>query len=110
MGLWTGNLAVRMTGLKKAKGECLLHVIGHNQGIICRNVSIEQVGILNPIRFTSKHDGFSANEVAFSSGARHTGSGNDDKNGFEIIEFWFAILGLNIRNFGSVTACPENYF
>ena len=78
-------------GLKKAKGECLLHVIGHNLGVICRNVPIEQVDNLKPIPSSPKHCGHSADEVLFSSGAGYTGNCNDDKNGFEIIEFGFAM-------------------
>ena len=30
-------------GLEKVKGECLLHAIGHNLEVICRNVSIERI-------------------------------------------------------------------
>jgi hypothetical protein len=30
-------------GLKKVKGECLLHAIGHNLGVICKNVSINRI-------------------------------------------------------------------
>ncbi|MEG3055271.1 MAG: IS1182 family transposase [Methanoculleus sp.] len=30
-------------GLEKVKGECLLHAIGHNLGVICRNVPIERI-------------------------------------------------------------------
>jgi len=93
-----GNLKYNMRlthlnhrGLKKAKGECLLHVIGHNLGVLCRNVSIEQVNKLNSIRPSLNHDGNSVDSVDFSRGAWHRPIGNDDKNGFGIVEFGFAM-------------------
>ncbi len=36
--------------LRKGKGECLLHVIGHNPGVICRKIPIERVENLSLIR------------------------------------------------------------
>ena len=40
-------------GLKKVKGECLLHVIGHNLGVICKHASIEKVKNLTSARGVS---------------------------------------------------------
>jgi hypothetical protein len=85
---WT-HLTYR--GLKKAKGECLFHVIGQNLGIICSKVSIEQVDKLNLILSLSKHHGFSADGGTFPCDPGCTCSGNNDKNGFGTIEFGFAM-------------------
>ncbi len=54
-------------GFGKVKGECVLHVIGHNLGIICRNVSIERVENLNSIRGSSKSLKNSVDDGLFSS-------------------------------------------
>ena len=78
-------------GLKKVKGECLLHVIGHNLGVICRNVSIEQVEKLNSIRPSSEYGEYFADEVSFSCDTGCMANDNDDENGFRIIEFGFAM-------------------
>ena len=93
-----GNLKYNMRwthlthrGLKKAKGECLLHVIGHNLGIICRKVSIEQVDKLNSILSLSKHHGFSAGGGTFPCDPGCSGNGNYDNNRFGTIEFGLAI-------------------
>jgi len=40
-------------GLKKVKGECLLHAIGHNLGVICKNVSIDRIESLESIQISS---------------------------------------------------------
>jgi len=37
-------------GLKMVKGECLLHAIGHNLGVICKNVSIDRIESLESIQ------------------------------------------------------------
>ena len=47
-------------GNLKVKGECILHVIGHNLGIICRNVPVERVENLDLIPGSS---GFSKNDA-----------------------------------------------
>lgn len=41
-------------GLKKVKGECLLHVIGHNLGVISKIVPIERIDALDSIQFLSR--------------------------------------------------------
>jgi len=41
-------------GRKKVKGECLLHGIGHNLGIICSKVPIEMVQKLECVQWSSK--------------------------------------------------------
>ena len=38
-------------GKRKVKGECILHAIGHNLGVICRRVSVEQVQNLKSVNF-----------------------------------------------------------
>jgi len=40
-------------GLKMVKGECLLHAIGHNLGVICKNVSIDRIESLESIQILS---------------------------------------------------------
>lgn len=54
-------------GLKKVKGECLLHVIGHNLGVICKNVSSEMVENLSSIRGSSESFKNSADDGLVSS-------------------------------------------
>jgi len=51
-------------GKKKVKGECILHAIGHNLGVICSHVPIEQVRNLESVNFLTsswqnqENDGF----------------------------------------------------
>ncbi len=81
-------------GLKKVKGECLLHVIGHNLDVICRNIPIERVENLNQIRGSLKSVMDSAGGELFSSFSPETVGtdwGNFVKNEFQIIEFGFAM-------------------
>ncbi len=60
-------IQVSHRGKKKVKGECILHAIGHNLGVICKRVTIDQVqnlGSINGLRPLSRQ---SANEGSFSS-------------------------------------------
>ena len=81
-------------GLKKAKGECLLHVIGHNLGIIYRNIPIERVENLNQMRGSPKSGMDSVGDGLFSSFLpERVGTEGDNfaKNEFQIIESGFAM-------------------
>ena len=81
-------------GLKKAKGECLLHVIGHNLGVIYRNIPIERVENLNQMRGSLKSGMDSVGDGLFSSFLpERVGTEGDNfaKNEFQIIESGFAM-------------------
>ena len=54
-------------GNLKVKGECILHVIGHNLGIICRNVPVERVENLDLIPGSSGFSKNAANNNSSSS-------------------------------------------
>ncbi|MBN1166474.1 MAG: transposase [Methanospirillaceae archaeon] len=57
-------MSLRHRGKKKVKGERILHAIGHNLGVICSRVPIEQVRNLESVNFLTsswqnqKNDGF----------------------------------------------------
>ena len=72
-------------GKRKVKGECILHAIGHNLGVICRRVSVEQVQNLKSVKFLRTfprqqvNDGSSSS--VFSCGGwyrRHQGGAHDE--------------------------------
>jgi len=67
------------------KGECILHAIGHNLGVICRRVSVEQVQNLKSVKFLRILPRQQVNEVSsssvFSRGGwywRHLGGAHDE--------------------------------
>jgi transposase len=60
-------IQVSHRGKKKVKGECILHAIGHNLGVICKRVQVETVQNLcsgNNVRVSSHQY---TNETMFSS-------------------------------------------
>lgn len=60
-------IQVSHRGKKKVKGECILHAIGHNLGVICKRVQVETVQNLcsvNNVRVSSRQY---PNETMFSS-------------------------------------------
>lgn len=60
-------IQVSHRGKKRVKGECILHAIGHNLGVICKRVPVETVQNLcsvNNVRVSSRQY---TNETMFSS-------------------------------------------
>jgi hypothetical protein len=53
-------------GRKKVKGECLLHGIGHNLGIICRSVSIDSIQSLSYVQCSSRYLAEAGHTPAFA--------------------------------------------
>lgn len=56
-------------GLKKVKGECLLHAIGHNLGVICKHAPIEEVKNLTSARRAPYSVSRSSEKALLSAGS-----------------------------------------
>jgi len=61
---WT---QVSHRGKKKVKGECILHAIGHNLGVICKRVPIEMIQNLKSIEFLNPASRILMKNGSFSS-------------------------------------------
>jgi len=87
-------------GKKKVKGECILHAIGHNLGVICSHVPIEQLRNLESVNFFTsswQHPENDGSYSSFGSGERFNwGPIYDAYSEYEHWESWFGNPGWSV--------------